>query len=200
MQKRIFLAAGVLAVSALAAPAVWAQGAAAGYPARSIRIIAPFPPGATLDMLSRLVAQKLGEDWGVSVIVENRAGGGGVIGTDAAAKATPDGYTFATVPNSFAVNPTLRNDLPYDTARDFTPVTLLGSTPHILVVNPALPANTVQELVALAKQQPGKLSYASFGNGSTPHLAGEMLKMMAGIDIIHVPYRGQVPALTDLMG
>jgi tripartite-type tricarboxylate transporter receptor subunit TctC len=200
MYPKIFIKAAMLGLTALLVQAAFAQGAAQGYPARTIRIIAPFPPGATLDMLSRLVAQKLGEDWGASVIVENKAGGGGVIGIDAGAKAAPDGYTFITVPNSFAANPILRKDLPYDTWKDFVPVTLLGITPHILVTNPNVPAKTTQELVALAKQQPGKLSYASFGNGTTPHLAGETLKQMAGIDIIHVPYRGQVQALTDLMG
>lgn len=193
------LSALLLALATLAGFLHVSPAQAQAYPSRTIRIIAPFPPGATLDLLSRLIAQKLAEDWGVPVIVENRAGGGGIIGTDAAAKAAPDGYTFATVPNSFAANPFLRKDLPYDTQRDLAPVSLLGITPHILVVHPGVKANTIQELVALAKQQPGRLTYASFGSGSSPHLAGEMLKMQAGVDLVHVIYRGQVAALTDLL-
>ena len=191
--------ATLLAAAALAAFLHAAPAAAQAYPSRTIRIIAPFPPGATLDLLSRLIAQKLSEDWSVPVIVENRAGGGGIIGTDAAAKAAPDGYTFATVPNSFAANPFLRKDLPYDTQKDLAPVSLLGITPHILVVHPGVKASTIQELVTLAKQQPGRLTYASFGSGSSPHLAGEMLKMQSGVDLVHVIYRGQVAALTDLL-
>jgi tripartite-type tricarboxylate transporter receptor subunit TctC len=175
------------------------SAAAQAYPDKPIRIIVPFPPGATIDLLARLVAQKLGEDWGTNVIVENKSGAGGIVGIDAGAKAAPDGYTFVCVANSFAANPVLRKDLPYDAFRDFAPVTLLGITPHILVATPSLPANSVQELIALAKQRPGKITYASFGNGTTPHLAGETLKSMAGIDIVHVPYRGQIPALTDVM-
>lgn len=193
------LSALLIALATLAGLLHVSPAQAQAYPSRTIRIIAPFPPGATLDLLSRLIAQKLAEDWGVPVIVENRAGGGGIIGTDAAAKAAPDGYTFATVPNSFAANPFLRKDLPYDTQRDLAPVSLLGITPHILVVHPGVKANTIQELVALAKQQPGRLTYASFGSGSSPHLAGEMLKMQAGVDLVHVIYRGQVAALTDLL-
>lgn len=169
------------------------------YPDKPVRIIVPFPPGATIDFLARLLAQKLGEDWGVNVFVENKSGAGGIVGIDAAAKSMPDGYTFVCVANSFAANPVLRKDLPYDTFKDLAPVTLVGVTPHVLVAFPALPANSVAELIVYAKQQPGKVTYASFGSGTTPHLAGETLKSMAGIDIVHVPYRGQIPALADVM-
>lgn len=172
---------------------------AQSYPDKPVRIIVPFPPGATIDFLARLLAQKLGEDWGVSVFVENKSGAGGIVGIDAGAKSAPDGYTYVCVANSFAANPVLRKDLPYDTFKDLAPVTLVGVTPHVLVAFPGLPANSVAELVAYAKQQPGKVTYASFGSGTTPHLAGETLKSMAGIDIVHVPYRGQIPALADVM-
>ena len=189
------LRAAVAGLALLLAPPAGAQA----YPDKPVRIIVPFPPGATIDFLARLLAQKLGEDWGVNVFVENKSGAGGIVGIDAAAKSMPDGYTFVCVANSFAANPVLRKDLPYDTFKDLAPVTLVGVTPHLLVAFPALPANTVTELVAYAKQQPGRVTYASFGSGTTPHLAGETLKSMAGIDIVHVPYRGQIPALADVM-
>ncbi len=189
------LRAAVAGLALLLAPPAGAQA----YPDKPVRIIVPFPPGATIDFLARLLAQKLGEDWGVNVFVENKSGAGGIVGIDAGAKSAPDGYTFVCVANSFAANPVLRKDLPYDTFKDLAPVTLVGVTPHVLVAFPALPANTVTELVAYAKQQPGKVTYASFGSGTTPHLAGETLKSMAGIDIVHVPYRGQIPALADVM-
>ena len=189
------LRAAVAGLALLLAPPAGAQA----YPDKPGRIIVPFPPGATIDFLARLLAQKLGEDWGVNVFVENKSGAGGIVGIDAAAKSMPDGYTFVCVANSFAANPVLRKDLPYDTFKDLAPVTLVGVTPHVLVAFPALPANTVTELVAYAKQQPGRVTYASFGSGTTPHLAGETLKSMAGIDIVHVPYRGQIPALADVM-
>lgn len=189
------LRAAVAGLALLLAPPAGAQA----YPDKPVRIIVPFPPGATIDFLARLLAQKLGEDWGVNVFVENKSGAGGIVGIDAAAKSMPDGYTFVCVANSFAANPVLRKDLPYDTFKDLAPVTLVGVTPHVLVAFPALPANTVTELVAYAKQQPGRVTYASFGSGTTPHLAGETLKSMAGIDIVHVPYRGQIPALADVM-
>ena len=192
---RTALRAAVAGLALLLAPPAGAQA----YPDKPVRIIVPFPPGATIDFLARLLAQKLGEDWGVNVFVENKSGAGGIVGIDAAAKSMPDGYTFVCVANSFAANPVLRKDLPYDTFKDLAPVTLVGVTPHVLVAFPALPANTVTELVAYAKQQPGKVTYASFGSGTTPHLAGETLKSMAGIDIVHVPYRGQIPALADVM-
>ncbi len=195
MKVRAVLRTAMLSLAALLSQNVGAQA----YPDKPVRIIVPFPPVASIDLLARLVAQKAGEDWDVNVFVENKSGAGGILGIDAGAKAAPDGYTFVCVANSFAANPVLRKDLPYDAFKDFAPITLLGITPHVLVANPALPANSVQELIALAKQRPGKLSYASFGNGTSPHLAGETLRSMAGIDMVHVPYRGQIPALTDVM-
>ena len=185
------LRAAVAGLALLLAPPAGAQA----YPDKPVRIIVPFPPGATIDFLARLLAQKLGEDWGVNVFVENKSGAGGIVGIDAAAKSMPDGYTFVCVANSFAANPVLRKDLPYDTFKDLAPVTLVGVTPHVLVAFPALPANTVTELVAYAKQQPGKVTYASFGSGTTPHLAGETLKSMAGIDRYSL---GLLPSKVDV--
>ena len=170
------------------------------YPDKPIRIIVPYTPGGFNDTLARTVGQKLQEAWGQPVIVDNRPGGGTLIGTEMAAKAAPDGYTLYMVPFAFAVNPSLYKKLPYDSLKDFAPITLAASTPNLLVVNPALPVNSVKELIALAKSKPGKLNYASTGNGSSNHLSMEKFKMMAGVDITHIPYKGSGPAVTDLMG
>ncbi|MEI6723770.1 MAG: tripartite tricarboxylate transporter substrate binding protein [Betaproteobacteria bacterium] len=171
---------------------------AQSYPDKPVRVIVPFPAGATLDYVVRLVSQRLGEDWGQQFIVENRTGGAGIIGTDALAKSAPDGYTIASVANSFAANPTLRQDLPYDTARDFAPITLIGSTPLILVGHPSVTANTTAELVTLAKQRPGKLSYGA-AVGASPHMAMAWFVSVTGVDMALVPYRGQAQAQTDLL-
>lgn len=181
---------------ALGAAACAAQ--AQSFPERPIRIIFPFPAGAVSDYLIRLVAQQVTADMGQSVIVENRSGGAGIPGTDAGAKAAPDGYTMLFVANSFASNPVLRKDLPYDTANDFAPVTLLGSTPLVLTVHSSVPAKTTQELVALAKQQPGKMSYGA-ALGASPHLAMAWFRSVSGIDVVFIPYRGQGQVQTDLM-
>jgi len=170
------------------------------YPDKPIRIIVPYTPGGFNDTLARTVGQKLQEAWGQPVIVDNRPGGGTLIGTEMAAKAAPDGYTLYMVPFAFAVNPSLYKKLPYDSLKDFAPITLAASTPNLLVVNPALPVNSVKEVIALAKSKPGKLNYASTGNGSSNHLSMEKFKMMAGVDITHIPYKGSGPAVTDLMG
>ena len=172
--------------------------AAAQYPDKPVRVIVPFPAGATMDFAVRLVAQQLTADWGRPVVVENRTGNAGIIGTDAAAKSAPDGYTMLAVANSFAANPTLRKDLPYDTAKDFEPVALLGNTPLVLVGHISVPANTTAELVALAKKQPGKISYGA-ASGASPHLAMAWFKSVAGVDLQFVPYRGQAQAQTDLL-
>ncbi|MET0164953.1 MAG: tripartite tricarboxylate transporter substrate binding protein [Vicinamibacterales bacterium] len=170
------------------------------YPDKPIRIIVPYTPGGFNDTLARTVGQKLQEAWGQPVIVDNRPGGGTLIGTEMAAKAAPDGYTLYMVPFAFAVNPSLYKKLPYDSLKDFAPITLAASTPNLLVVNPALTVNSVKEVIALAKSKPGKLNYASTGNGSSNHLSMEKFKMMAGVDITHIPYKGSGPAVTDLMG
>ena len=171
------------------------------YPARPVTIVVPYPAGGVADLLPRLVGEKLTQKWGKAVIVENKAGASGNIGMAYVAQQPADGYTFALAPaGNLTVNPTLFKNLPFDTARDFTPVTLLANVPNVLVVNPAVPAKTFGELVAYAKANPGKLNFASPGDGSGAHLAGELLKLDAGLDLVHVPYKGLAPAVNDLLG
>ena len=169
------------------------------FPARPVRLIVPFTAGAINDLIARLLAAKLAEGWRQQVVVDNRPGAGTVIGTDLVAKANPDGYTLLLASAAFAINPTLYEKLPFDPLRDFAPVSLIGAAPFIMVVTPSLPARSVKELVALAKSKPGQLSYASTGTGATAHLIGEMLKTAAGVDLIHIPYKGFAPALTDVI-
>ena len=169
------------------------------YPAKPIRIIVPFAPGGPNDILARLVGRKLTESWGQQVIVDNRAGGGTIIGTELAARATPDGYTLLMVSTSHAVNPGLVRKLPYDTLRDFAPVIRLTASPNVLVVNPSVPVQSVRDLIALAKGRPGELNYASGGTGTATHLAGELLCITAGVKMTHIPYKGATPATVDLM-
>ena len=173
---------------------------AEGYPSKPIRIIVPYPPGGFNDTLARTLGQKLTEKWGQPVIVDNRPGGGATIGTNLAAKSAPDGYTLLIVSFAFAVNPALFASLPYDTAKDFSPIVHAASTPNLLVVNPELPVKSVKELIALAKSKPGKFNYASAGNGSSNHLSMELFKNLTGVDIVHIPYKGSAPAVTDLIG
>jgi tripartite-type tricarboxylate transporter receptor subunit TctC len=174
--------------------------AADAYPARPIRFIVPFPPGGGNDIVGRIVAQKLAEGLGQQVVIDNRGGAGGTIGTDIAAKAPPDGYTMLVNNISLAVNHTLFRKLPYDTLKDLAPVSLVGRQPNIVVVHPALPAKSMRELIELARTKPGQLNYGSGGNGTASHLATEMLKLMTKTDLVHVPYKGLGPALTDLIG
>jgi tripartite-type tricarboxylate transporter receptor subunit TctC len=187
----------IAAMVASASMLAWGQG----FPSRPVKLIVPSAPGDGSDIMARLLAQKLQERWGQPVTVENRPGAGGVVGTDAAAKAAGDGYTVI-VGNagSHAINQALYPKLPYDVTQDFTAVTMLASAPNAFVVNPAVPARTVAEFIALAKSEPGKYAFASGGNGSSAHLNGEMLNMMAGIRTTHVPYKGASPAITDVMG
>ena len=174
---------------------------AQAYPAKPIRLVIPFPPGGPLDLAGRAIGQKMQEDWGQPVVVENKPGAGGNIGADAVAKSAPDGYTLVMgALSTHAVNPHLFAKMPYDALKDFAPVSMVAITPNVLVVNPSVPANNVRELVALAKASPGKLSFASGSNGSAGHLAGELFKTLAGIDIVHVPYKGGAPAMQDLLG
>ncbi|WP_296557018.1 tripartite tricarboxylate transporter substrate binding protein [Pigmentiphaga sp.] len=170
------------------------------YPARPVRWLVPFPPGGTMDQVVRAVAQGMQGRFGQPLIIENKPGAGTVIAVDQAAKSAPDGYTLVTVANSFTINPSLYARLPYDTEHGFAPVALLGATANILVGRPGLEPKTLPQLIAYARRHPGKLSYASFGTGTSAHLAGEMLKQMAGVDILHVPYKGGAPALTDILG
>jgi tripartite-type tricarboxylate transporter receptor subunit TctC len=182
---------------ALLAPAV-----AENYPDRVVRIVSPFPPGGSVDVMARLLAQKLTENTGQQFIVETRAGAGGNVGAESVAKSEPDGYTLLfTAPGPLVVNQTLyTKGLPYDPARDFAPIALFAISPIVLMVNPQLPVTNVQELIAYAKKHPGEINFGSAGNGSTPHLSGELLKTMADINIVHVPYRGTGPAMNDLIG
>lgn len=189
--------AWVLAVAGLiASPGALAQK----YPAKAVRIVVPFAAGGGTDIIARIIAQKLSEDWGRNVVVDNRPGGGTVIGSELVARSTPDGYTLLLTANPHSSNPALVTKLPYDTARDFSAVTMTASAPLLLVVHPTLPTRTVQELIAHAKAKPNQLTYASSGNGGPQHLAGELFKYMAGVAILHVPYKGSAPALTDLLG
>jgi len=188
--------AGAAACALLPAMPAHAQS----YPARPVRWLVPFPPGGTMDQVVRAVAQGMQGRFGQTLVIENKPGAGTVIAVDQVAKSAPDGYTLVTVANSFTINPSLYAKLPYDTEHGFTPVALLGATANILVGRPGLEAKTLPQLIAYAKQHPGKLTYASFGTGTSAHLAGEMLKQMAGVDILHVPYKGGVPALTDILG
>jgi len=196
-QRLLFTAFSLL--SALAFSAHSQTAAPASWPTQPIRLVVPFPGGAsTLDSVVRLLGAEVSRDLATPVIVENKPGAGTVIGVDAVAKAT-DRHTFGGVANSFTVNQTLVKNLPYKTLEDLAPVILLAKTANVLAIKPSLGINNLQELIAYAKKNPGKLSYGSFGNGTTPHFAGEMLKTMAGIDMVHVPYKAQGPALTDLL-
>jgi len=184
---------------ALAALAISAAHAEV-YPSKPVRMIVAYPPGGGTDIVGRMVAQKLGEALGQPVVVENRGGASGNIGTELAARAVPDGYTVLmgnVAPN--AINVSLFRNLPYDPVADFAPVTLVASTPNILVVHPTTPARTVKEVIALAKAKPGALNFASAGVGSSSHLAGELFRILAGADIVHVPYKGAGPAMVDVL-
>ena len=188
-----------IAASALALCAFNAMAADA-YPNKPIKWIVPFPPGGAMDTMARTLGAKLAASMKQPVVIENRPGAGGAIGSGMVAKAAPDGHTMMIVSIGHAVNPSIYPKLPYDAAKDFAPVSLVGIVPNLLVANPSVKANNIKELVALAKAQPGKLTYASAGNGTTVHLAAELFNSMAGVDIMHVPYKGSAPAVSDLMG
>jgi tripartite-type tricarboxylate transporter receptor subunit TctC len=173
--------------------------AAQDYPNKPVRLIIPFPPGGSNDVVGRMVATQLSERLGKQVVVDNRSGAGGVIGTDIAAKSPPDGYTLLVISIAHAVNPWLYK-LTYDPIKAFAPVGILATGPNVLVINPSLPVNSVKELVALAKQKPGELQYASAGVGSFQHLGGELFKLNAGVDLLHVPFKGGGPAMIDVIG
>jgi tripartite-type tricarboxylate transporter receptor subunit TctC len=195
--RRTWLRAVIFVFGACVASTALSQD----YPSRPIRIIVPFPAGGTADLLARQIGPTMSEALRQQVIIENRTGAGGNIGADLAAKSKPDGYTLlmGTV-STHAINPNLYPKMPYDPVKDFAPVTMVARMPNLLVVHPSVPANNVAELIALAKAKPGALAFASAGNGTTQHLAGEVFKKMAGVDMIHVPYKGNAPAVTDLVG
>jgi tripartite-type tricarboxylate transporter receptor subunit TctC len=187
----------LLGLALLLSPAI---GLAEDFPTKPIRLIVPFPAGGPNDIIARVVGQRMSELFKQTVVVDNRGGQGGVLGTDAVAKATPDGYTIAiSSAGALAISPSMEK-VAYDTLQDLAPVTLVATVPEMLVVAPDVPAKDMAGLIALAKSKPGQLNFASSGPGSLPHLAGEMLHLTAGIDIVHVPYRGAAPAVNDLIG
>ncbi len=195
--RRLLAACAVLvtAVLAFAFPAE-----ADTFPSRTVKLVVPFPPGGPLDATGRAIAQKLTEAWGQSVIVENKPGAGGNIGAGYVAKSAPDGYTVVMgALSTHAVNPSLYPKMPFDAQKDFAPITLVAITPNVLVVNPSLPVHSVKELIAHAKTNPGKLSFGSGSIGSAGHLAGELFKVDAGVDMVHVPYKGAAPAMQGLL-
>ena len=180
--------------------AVSASANSADYPSHPLRMIVPYSPGGNADIMARLVGQRLGENLGAQVVIDNRAGANGIIGTELAAKAAADGYTLVLVASSLATNPSLVKQLPYDAQRDLAPISMVGSTPLLLAAHPTLPAASVKELIALAKAKPGQLNYASSGNGSPANLAGALLLAMTGINVVHVAYKGTAQATTDVLG
>jgi len=186
----------VVAAVAAACPHI---ATALDYPTRPVRIVVGFPPGGSADIITRLVAQALSERIGQTFVVDNRAGAGSNIGTEAVARADPDGYTLLSVSVANAINPTLYTKLNYDYMRDFVPVASIDIVPNVMDVNPLVPATTIPEFIAYAKANPGKISMGSGGIGSSPHVAGELFKMMTGVEMLHVPYRGVAPATTDLL-
>ena len=197
MKRRSLVRLALASVAALAVPHI---AHAQSYPDKPIRVVVGFPPGGINDIVARIVGQKVSESIGQPIIVENRAGAGGTIGADYVAKAKPDGYTLllGSVSN-VAMAPSQYKSLPYDPTRDFAPVILLGGSPNVLVVNPSFPVSSVKELIALAKQKPGQINYASAGNGTSNHLTVEYFKTVAGVDLVHVPYKGDAPATADVM-
>jgi tripartite-type tricarboxylate transporter receptor subunit TctC len=174
--------------------------AAQSYPEKPIRMITPYAPGGGSDTLARILGQKLLEAWGQPVVVDNRPGGGGIIGAETVARASPDGYTLLVTPSAvLTINPHLYSSLRYDTFRDFAPVTIASNSPYFLVVHPKIPATNVRELIVYAKANPGKMNYSSSGSGSSTHLAGVLFNQLAGVDIVHIPYKGAAPAIVDLL-
>jgi tripartite-type tricarboxylate transporter receptor subunit TctC len=184
----------------LAMPTI-ASGQEGVWPARAVKLVVTFPPGGTSDLVARLIAPRLSVALGQQVVVDNRPGAGGIVGADVVAKSAPDGYTLVvSTVGSHGIGPTLNRNIKYDAVADFTHLTLIGAVPHVLLVNPKLPAKSLQELVALARVQPGKINYGSGGSGSINHVTGELFKSRAKVDMVHVPYKGSSAAITDLRG
>ena len=194
--KTIFWHALIIPIFAFTCAQVFAQS----YPVKPIRLIVPYPPGGATDIFGRILGARLGELLGPQIVPEQRAGAAGVLGAEAAARAAPDGYTLVVgQASNLAINQHLMSKLPYDPVKDFAPITLIATSPNLLVVHPSLPARSVNDLVALAKARPGSINYASAGNGSPGHLAAEYFKKLAKVDIVHIPYKGATPALTDVI-
>jgi len=200
-RERRRLAAATALLAGLVTLTLPAPALAQAWPTRPVTLVVPYPPGGATDIVGRILAKALSQRLGQPVVVENKAGAGTAIGAGQVAQAAPDGYTLLISSNTtFTVNPALKSKLPYDPLASFESIGTIGSSPLVLLAHPALPARNVQELVALAKAQPGKLSFGSFGNGTTSHFAGEMFKVMTGAAIVHVPYKGSAPAMQDLIG
>jgi tripartite-type tricarboxylate transporter receptor subunit TctC len=180
--------------------ALCAEASAQGFPARPIRVIVPFPPGGGTDVVARTLAPRMSELVGQPIVVENRAGAGGNIGTEHVARSAPDGYTLLVASAATAINTTLTKNLSWDLRKDFAPVVLLVQNQSLLVAHPSVPVTSVKDLIAMARAKPGQVTYASYGNGSSAHLIAELFKMMAGVDLLHVPYKGAAPAVNDLVG
>ena len=189
----------ILRCFAFAAALAPLASAAQNYPTRAVRLMVPFPPGGATDIVGRLVAAKMQEVWGQPVVVENKPGAGTVVGTDYVAKSAPDGTTLGMVVTAYVINPSLRGDLPYNTLKDLSGVTQVSVQHLVMAANPSFPANSIPELIALAKKEPGKLAYATPGSGTAMHLSVELLKTSAGIDLVHVPYKGGAPAQQDVI-
>jgi tripartite-type tricarboxylate transporter receptor subunit TctC len=200
MCKKNFSKSILLFISSLMMALPGLTAIAQDYPSKPVRIIVPLAPGGGMDTMGRLVAQRFGDSMKNTFIVENRPGGGNTLGSSVAIKAPGDGYTLLMIGAAHSVNPSLIKNLPYDSVRDFTFISQLASSPNVLVVHPSVPIKSTQDLVRIAKSQPGSLSYASAGNGSSVHLAGELFKYVGKLHILHVPYKGMAPALTDVIG
>jgi len=198
-RRRRILLCWLLALACLQPLSALAQGGPPGYPVKPIRLVVGQAPGGATDVIARLVAPRFGEHLGQSVVVENRTGAAGSIGAAFVAKSPPDGYNLLVISSSYAINPGLYKDLPFDPVRDLAPVTLIAEAPFLLVVHPSMPAQSVKALIALAKAKPGALNFASGGSGSSGQLAGELFKYLAGVDMVHVPYKGAGPALVDVI-
>jgi tripartite-type tricarboxylate transporter receptor subunit TctC len=199
LMTRVRVAAFLFLAAVLCAGPIMAQDAK-DYPAKPIRIIVPYPPGGGTDVVARISSDPLAAALGQPIIIDNRGGAAGNLGTDIAAKSAPDGYTILLTLSSHTINPKLYDKLPFDVERDFAPISLVALSPQILVAHPSVPANNIRELIALAKAQPGKLNFASVGTGSPGHIAGELFKLKTGVDIVHIPYKGGGPAVTDTLG
>jgi tripartite-type tricarboxylate transporter receptor subunit TctC len=198
MWLRLALSSALAVTSALAFGAL-AGAQAQNYPSKPVRLVLPYAPGGIIDYVGRTLAQKLTENLGQPVVAENRPGGGGVLGTDSVARSAPDGYTLVLMDPAIIINPTLQADVPYDVFRNLQTVSIISSSPEVLVISPILPVKTFPELVAYGRANPGKLNFASAGIGTTPHLAGEMFKLRTGIDATHIPYKGIGASYTDMM-
>ena len=191
---------GILGLCAALCACAGAATHAQSYPNRPLRFVVPFPASGTNDIIARALGQKLAEDLGQSVVIDNRGGANGIIGMDLTAKSPPDGHTFLIIGGGFAINPSMYRKLPFDPVRDFTPVSLVGTGSHVIVVHPSLPARTLDELITLGKSSPGKFAMASTGVGNVTHLAGELFMSLTGARFVHVPYKGGGQAITDLLG